>query len=415
MRIIHTADWHIGQTLAGYGRENEHRAVLDQLVTLVAEREIDALVIAGDVFDHQNPSGEAQRLFYETLVRLNRARPQMTMVVTAGNHDAAGRLEAPRALLNAINAHVVGNVRRLDGRIADGRRHLVPLKTPRGDIAAHVLAVSYPTAACLPALGRFDATAEAGSPIIRATAALYGELMDATRAASAGLPLIVTGHLHVAGGVTSEGAERRILIGGQHAVPTDIFPSEAVYVALGHLHKAQSVGRESVRYSGSLLPLSATELSYRHGVTLLTLDGGHITTEHIPLQRPVPFLRLPETGDTRLDELHARFAALDLAPDLPDDDKPFVQIRLSRDGLTAGFRAEADRIAEDFPVRVVDVKLTPHADSQENAPDTEPDIRLADLQPEALFRQAFARTHENVEPTDAHVRAFHIAAARAEA
>lgn len=414
MRIIHTADWHIGQTLAGYARDHEHRAVLNELVTIVAEREVDALIVAGDIFDHQNPSGDAQRLFYETLVRLNRARPKMTIVVTAGNHDAAGRLEAPRALLDAINAQVVGNVHRVDGRV-DGKRHLVPLKTARGEIAAHVLAVSYPTAACLPALGRFGATAETGSPIIRATAALYAELMETTRAASTGLPLIVTGHLHVAGGLESEGAERRILVGGQHAVPTDIFPQEAAYVALGHLHKAQAINRETVRYSGSLLPLSATELSYRHGVTLLTLDGGHVTTEQIPLQRPVPFLRLPETGDARIDQLAALFSALDLARDLPDDDKPFVQIRLSREGLAAGFRAEIDRIAEDFPIRIVDVKLAPRADSETNPADTEPDVRLSELEPEALFRQAFANKHEGIEPTEAHVRAFHIAAARAEA
>ena len=81
IRVLHTADWHIGQTLRGFSREHEHALVFDALAALVEEREPDALVMSGDVFDSQNPSGDAQRLFYELLVRLNRARPGMTIVV----------------------------------------------------------------------------------------------------------------------------------------------------------------------------------------------------------------------------------------------------------------------------------------------------------------------------------------------
>lgn len=87
IRILHTADWHIGQTLRGYMREHEHASAFDALVAIVAEREVNALVVAGDVFDSQNPSGEAQRLFYDLLVRLHRTRPSMTIVITAGMGD----------------------------------------------------------------------------------------------------------------------------------------------------------------------------------------------------------------------------------------------------------------------------------------------------------------------------------------
>jgi exonuclease SbcD len=121
-----------------------------------------------------------------------------------------------------------------------------------------------------------------------------------------GLPFVLTGHLHVAGGIESEGAERRILVGGQHSVPHDVFPAEASYVALGHLHKAQAVGRDTVRYSGSLIPLSATELPYAHGDTLVGLDGTAVLSEHISIDRPVPFVRLPEAGDMRIPSMIAR-------------------------------------------------------------------------------------------------------------
>ena len=411
MRIIHTADWHIGQTLSGFERDHEHAAVLADLTRVADEREADAMIVAGDVFEHQNPSGEAQRLFFETIMALKRARPAMQIVVTAGNHDAAGRLEAPRALLAGLGVHVTGSVRRRDGRI-DSARHLVALKDRRGEVAAHVLAVSYPTAACLPSFASLEAP-DGVSPVVEATRALYAELMEATGAGRDGLPLIVTGHLHVAGGIESEGAERRILVGGAHAVPPSVFPEAAAYVALGHLHKAQAIGRETVRYSGSLLPLSAAELNYKHGVSLVTIGEGPTRIEHVPLVRPVAFRRLPDTGDMRLDELADRLTALDVPADCPRDLRPFVQLRLSRDGLPAGFRAEVDRIADAFPVRVVDIKVTALPSvAGEAAP--MPLVRLAELAPEDIFRRAFERAR-GAPPETAHLDAFHQAASAAAA
>ncbi len=415
MRIIHTADWHMGQTLAGYARESEHRAALADLVSIAAARSADALIVAGDVFDHQNPSGEAQRLYFETIVALKRACPHMTIVITAGNHDAAGRLEAPAQLLRSMDVHVVGNIRRISGRI-DAAHHLVPLRGTSGATKAHVLAVSYPTAACLPPFGSL-AEGEGHSSIVEATRALYAELMRETGAGRDGLPLIVTGHLHVIGGIESEGAERRILVGGQHAVPVSIFPEQAAYVALGHLHKPQSVVRENVRYSGSLLPLSAAELGYRHGVTLVTLESGRVEVEEIPITRPVAFLRVPESGEIGVDELDARLDALGLAADLPLDQRPFLQIHLARNGLPPGHREQVDRIAEAYPVRIAGISVTPAPESdQRDAGQTET-VRLADLQPEHIFELAFTQTFDGRTPDAEHMAAFHqaLAAATSEA
>ena len=409
IRVLHTADWHVGQTLRGFSREYEHRKVFERLEEIVVERNVDALIIAGDVFDSQNPSGEAQQLFYNALVRLSRAQPRMTTVIVAGNHDAAGRLEAPRPLLEAFKIRVVGNVRRHEGRI-DAARHLVPIADASGAVAAHVLAVSYPTAACLPNLTRLDG--ECGSPVIAGVRSLYAELLDTLRGQMDSLPFVLTGHLHVAGGMESEGAERRILVGGQHAVPHDVFPTEASYVALGHLHKAQAVGRDTVRYSGSLIPLSATEQPYAHGVTLVSLDGAQVTSEHIPVDRPVPFLRLPETGDMRLTELGDYLTALGLHPDLPINQRPFVQIRLARDGLPSGFREEIDRVAGNFPVRIVDARVAAIPDALNEAVFTDPLIRLAERDPEDLFKLAFEREF-GAAPNAAHLDVFHRARAEA--
>jgi len=414
IRVLHTGDWHIGQTLRGFSREREHDAVFGCLESIVVEREVDALVVAGDVFDSQNPSGESQARFYTLMARLHAARPAMTIVITAGNHDAAGRLEAPRPLLEAIGVHVVGNVRRRDGAI-DLDRHLVPVRSANGDVAAQVLAVSYPTAACLPPLSSLGQQPRIGetSPIVRAVRDLYGQLFEAARPRLAGLPLLVTGHLHVAGGLESEGAERRILVGGEHAVPSDVFPEEARYVALGHLHRAQVLGRGQVRYCGSLIPLSAAEQPYRHGVTLVTLGTGAAEIEHIEIPRPVPFLRLPASGDMPLADLGDHLNALALDPDLPMEARPYIQVRLAREGLLPGYRAEVDRIAESFPVRVVDVRVTVPPRAAIATEESEaPPPRLSERDPEELFRLAY-RAKWDEDPEPAHLDVFHRARAEA--
>jgi exonuclease SbcD len=409
MRVMHTGDWHLGQTLRSFGREHEHREVLDQIVALTAVHRVDALIIAGDVFDSPNPSGSAQKLFYDTLVRLNRVRPKLTVVVTAGNHDAAGRLEAPRALLDHMNVRVVGNVQRTAAGI-DAAHHLIDLPGPNGEIAAQVLAVSYPTAACLPVLPRVDGEAASHESVV---GRLYAELMAATAARRrADLPLIVTGHLHVAGGHESAGAERRILIGGSHAVAPSVFPSDAAYVALGHLHKAQSIGRDSVRYAGSILPLSTTEQPYEHGVSLITFESCKVTAiEHVALKRPVAFLRVPERGGARVDALAAALKALNLDAARPVDWQPFVHVTLSRDDLQPSHRAEAERIIEQFPVRLADLRI----EAASSAPAlelTDPFVRLAERDPADLFRLAFERAHGKA-PEPRHLDVFSRIAAGA--
>ena len=162
----------------------------------------------------------------------------------------------------------------------------------------------------------------------------------------------------------------------------------------------------------SLIPLSATEQPYVHGVTLVSLDGTQVVSEHIPIDRPVPFLRLPETGDMHLTELGDHLKALDLPSDLVIQERPFVQVRLAREGLPPGFREEIDRIAENFPVRIVDahVAVIPGALHQVNL--TDPMIRLAERDPEDLFKLAFERTF-GVAPDVAQLDVFHRARAEA--
>lgn len=398
IRLLHTADWHLGAALQGWPREAEHRDALSQLVATARARAVDAVIVAGDIFDSLNPSAEAQRLLYDTLRDLRAACPRATIALLAGNHDPAGRLEAPRALFEMAGVHSVGVVARRAGAL-DLSTHLLPLMDSSGQAGAHLLMLPYPRAADLPIAG----PEVAGSGVVWGVRELYREAVAAARREIGAAPLVLTGHLHVAGGLESEGAERRILVGGEHAAPPDIFPADAAYVALGHLHRPQSIGRETIRYSGALIPMSKTEIDYAHGVTIVEIaDGGAVTVEHVALTRAVPHLRLPHRGALAPAEIEAALAALAIDPQTLDAAKPFVHLAVKVDGPAVGLKAEIDAVFEKFPVRLVSlaVERPGRADAPQPAP-----VRLAERQPLDLFREAFEAAH-GTAPGDEHLRCF---------
>ena len=143
LKIIHTADWHLGQTFFGYDREEEHDAFLSWLVEALVEHEADVLLVSGDVFDVANPSASAQRRFYGFLREANRRNPHLQIVITAGNHDSAARLESPLPLLEELNTSIVGVVRRTAEGVIDFDALTIPLYNKEGRREAWCLAVPY--------------------------------------------------------------------------------------------------------------------------------------------------------------------------------------------------------------------------------------------------------------------------------
>jgi DNA repair protein SbcD/Mre11 len=398
IRLLHTADWHLGAALQGWSREAEHRAALAQLIALAKDRDVDAVIVAGDIFDSLNPSAEAQRLLYDTLRDMRAACPRSTIALLAGNHDPAGRLEAPRALFELAGVHSVGVVARQGGAL-DLDAHLLPIRDSSGAVGAYLLALPYPRAADLPVAGA-EVT---GSTVVWGVRALYREAVEAARARIGSAPLVLTGHLHVAGGLESEGAERRILVGGEHAAPPDIFPEDAAYVALGHLHRPQKVGRESIRYSGALIPMSKTEIGYSHGATIVQIDaGGFASAEHVAFERSVAHLRIPAQGALEIAEIEKALAALEIDLHTPDAARPFVHLAVKIDGPAPGLKSEIDAICEKLPIRLVSLAVER---PQRGEPSQAAPLRLSERKPLDLFREAFEATH-GVAPAEEHLRCF---------
>ena len=404
MRLIHTADWHLGQTLHGVSREYEHARFLDWLLEQIAEQAADALIIAGDLFDGQNPPIPALAQFYRFVARAKARFPDLDIVVAAGNHDSGSRLEAPSPLLKEMGVRVVGGLPCDAKGCFDPDRLVVPLHDRAGAVAARCVAMPYLRMADLPAV-----TEEDVDPLVEGVRRLYAAAVRAGRRQQrAGEALILTGHCYMTGSALSELSERRILGGNQHALPVDIFPEDADYVALGHLHRAQAVGgRESVRYCGSPIPLAIDEEHYPHQVVLAEFAGGRLIG-HKPLRVPrfVAIHRVPGGGKhAPPDKVIAALRALPLDGALPREAWPFLEVSVELAEPRPALRDEVEAAVAGRPVRLLKlaVRLT---GSGETLAESAPRVELAALSPEEVFRRLYARSHEG-EPDPALLAAFH--------
>ena len=313
MKLIHTADWHIGQSFFEYDRREEHALFFRWLKEQLRAEAIDVLLIAGDVFDSPNPSAESQRIYYRFLREVTAENPRLQVVVIAGNHDSAARLEAPNPLLEEMNIVVKGVVRRTAEGEIDYDNLVVPLREG-GKIVALCLAVPYLRQ------GDYPPAESYASGVKRMYKALYD------RARDAGLPVIAMGHLQATGAELSDNdRSERAVIGGLEAVSPEAFAEGIAYTALGHLHKAQRVaGREHVRYAGAPLPFSFAEKNYRQGVYRVTLTD-RVTVEHLLFEAPVKLLTVP-------DEPKPLGEVLTAIAGLPDGEitsaSPYLEVRV---------------------------------------------------------------------------------------
>lgn len=400
MRLLHTSDWHLGQTLHNFDRTYEHACFLEWLVETLAAESIDVLLIAGDIFDNANPSAAAHRQLYRFLQQARSRVPHLQVVVIAGNHDSPGRLEAPTPLLEAHGTIVVGNVARTQDGGIDLERLLVPLRGRDGKVEAWCLAVPFLRPGDVPRALLDDADAGL-DPYLHGTALLYRQAFALAQSRCTGSEAIIAmGHCHMVGGESSHDSERRIVIGGTEALPASMFDPQVAYVALGHLHLAQRVGgHEHRRYCGSPLPLSFSEVGYQHQVLRIELDGPHtrsVTPLHVP--RAVQLLRVP-AQPAPLDEVLAALEALAL-PDAPLHQQPFLEVRVLLEGPEPGLRSRIEAALNGKPVRLAKIEPTRRHAAPESADTALSLDQLAQLQPDDIFRRLWAQRYGDEAPPE---------------
>lgn len=319
MKILHTSDWHLGRSLYGRNRYAEFTEFLNWLVETIEKEGVEILLIAGDVFDSSTPSNRAQELYYQFLGRVSSSTCGRVVII-AGNHDSPSFLNAPKELLQAMDIHVIGRA------TADPRDEVIPLVIETDGI----LDPSQSLIVCaVPYLRDRDVrTAEPGETIddknrklVEGIRAHYAEVVRIAEqmrdqilgcpeagSAQATIPIVALGHLFAAGGRTVDGdGVRELYVGSLAHVDADLFAPSIDYLALGHLHVSQIVGRkENFRYCGSPLPIGYGEATQVKKVVLVEFTGTTPSIEEIQVPCFQQLVRIVGPLDdilARLDEL----------------------------------------------------------------------------------------------------------------
>jgi DNA repair protein SbcD/Mre11 len=275
VRILHTADWHLGLRLYKRELSEEHKKFFQWLINLISERKIEVLLISGDVFDHANPSNEARAMYYDFLRQLIGIRCRV--IITGGNHDSPGILNAPKDILDLLNVHVVGKV---PDNISEVVIEL------NGTDPVIVCAIPFLREADIHRFSEGVGMEDRIRQVRTAISNCYTEVAELCNEKK-GIPVIAMGHLFAAGSEVSD-SEREIQVGNQSAITSSDLPSTFDYIALGHIHRPQYIAKQKhIRYSGSPIALSFSERSDKKIVIELEVRDKEIfQTDH-----PVPVFR----------------------------------------------------------------------------------------------------------------------------
>ena len=394
IRILHTADWHLGQTFFGYDRTQEHEHFLDWLAGVLTKNKIDVLIVAGDVFDVSNPSAAAQRMFYRFIHRVTTENPRLQLVVVAGNHDSAARLESPLPLLREMRTEIKGIVRKQNGKI-DYEHLLVELKNAAGEVEALCLAVPFLRQ------GDYPVVETEGNPYAEGVKELYARLLKyALKKRTDGQALVAVGHLLATGSeIAEKDHSERIIIGGLESVSPESFPEQIVYTALGHIHKAQRVsGRENIRYAGSPLPMSFAEKHYHHGVVKVTLDEGWAVEieklEYTPLVR---LLSIPATEAAAPDEVLDELRGLELPEDEP---MPYLEVKVKLSEPEPMLRQQVEEILEGKPVRLARIVSFYRQAAEGSVEEEVLTAGLQEMNPLKIVKATFENSYQTEMPEE---------------
>lgn len=376
MRLLHTGDWHAGKTIRGRSRNAEFESVLSEVVEVARSEEVDAVLLAGDIYDQRAATAEADGLIFETLLQLHAA--SIPVVAIPGNHDSSLRLSVLGRLLERIGTTVVPRVVRPE---AGGM-----VEVPSRD-GSHTGAIY-----CVPFVAerRFGDATDLFSDPAKLSAG-YDEKMGVIMAAMAGSFTadrvnVVMGHLFVDGARVG-GGEREITIGRNYAVSPAHIPSKAAYVALGHIHRSQQMSGcpSPTYYSGSLLQLDFGEKNQDKFVYIV--DAAPKKPARVKPIQITGGRKLIDVPAATLDELHER------ADEFGD---AYLRVAVKTDGPVPGL---ADRVREALP-NALEVHLS------YDRPDRGDDVPLLrTLQPREQFLAYYEGTH-GVAPSPELLAAF---------
>ncbi|MFZ1873831.1 MAG: exonuclease subunit SbcD [Chania sp.] len=342
MRLIHTSDWHLGQYFFTKSRAAEHQAFLRWLIEQVEQQQVDALIVAGDLFDTGSPPSYARELYNRFVVELQHTGCQL--VILGGNHDSVATLNESRELLSCLNTTVIANAQTAI------ESQILVLKQRDGQPGAVLCAIPFLRPRDLLTSRAGESGTQKQQALQEAIAEHYHNLYQAAcarrDALGLKLPIVATGHLTTVG-VTTSDSVRDIYIGTLDAFPAQAFPP-ADYIALGHIHRAQNVAKsEHIRYSGSPIPLSFDELGKAKSVLMVDFADGalqQVTALEVPTFQPMQLIK----GDLQQIEQQLRQFA-DYQGELP----VWLDIEVATQDYLSDIQRRIQQLADDLPVEVL--------------------------------------------------------------
>lgn len=375
IRIIHTADWHLGKRLENCERADEHRYFLNWLIQVIGDKEADVLIVAGDIFDTGNPSNQSLKMYYDFLWKVSNTCCK-NVIIIGGNHDSVSTLDAPKDLLKICNVHVVGGV---------PEKHedqIIVIENEQHKPQLVVCAV--------PFLRDKDVRRSvSGETITEQETRLKQGIMEHYNYfkefiypfKQKNIPVIATGHLYTAGAASSD-SEQEIYVGNLGRVSGDQFPAEFDYIALGHLHRPQMVNKMAhIRYSGSPVPLSFSEADDCKEIIFLEFENGKLThTEQIAIPRCRKLYRIKGNLET----VKAKLA---LIPENKFEFPPWVEIQLETDSIIHDAQEQLEKIAAKKNVEQIFLRQVAARKKQEDAERDDEFVDLTQLDAKSVFKK----------------------------
>lgn len=344
MRILHTSDWHLGQNFFTKSRKNEHLAFIKWLLQLVEQQNIDAVIVAGDVFDTGAPPSYAREMYNQFVVDLNRQGCQL--VVLGGNHDSVSTLNESKQLLACLNTHVIANTSEaLDEQI-------IELKSG-SEVGAYLCAVPFVRARDVVSSQAGESGVQKqqalGKAIEQHYHALHSRACERREQNNLNVPIIATGHL-TALGVTATESVRDIYIGTLDGFDAKGFPA-ADYIALGHIHRPQVVAKKQhIRYSGSPIPLSFDELKSEKQVVVVEFENGELN-QITPV--PVPRFQAMRSLKGDLGAIESQLKAL---ADENQEQSVWVSVEVQVQDFLSDLQNRIQQMVEDTTIEVLQLR-----------------------------------------------------------
>ena len=378
MKILHTSDWHLGQNFYNKSRKNEHERFLQWLLEQVTEHDIDAIIVAGDIFDTSTPPSYAREMYNKFVVDSNKIDCQL--VLLGGNHDSVSVLKETQQLLKYMGADVIPNTNE------DHATQVVELKGKNGDVEALVCAIPFirPRDVLTSQAGvtGVERQKQLGDAIKQHYQSVYDAAVKkrATFENSEHMPIIATGHL-TAMGVQQSDSVRDIYVGNLDGFAADGFP-DADYIALGHIHRPQVVAkREYIRYSGSPIPLSFDELKSQKQVCVVEFVEGERTISQLPVPTFQPLAEIK--GD--LSEVESQ---LNQYIGLDSEQSVWLSIEVQAQDYLSDLQERMRTLTEGLNVEVLQLRRARERRNQ--ALEQESAETLSELSPMDVFSKRIA-------------------------